>query len=436
MNFKHNNKACDTDPLHVVGTPGPWFGRAIMLLDLDAFFASVEQLDHPAWRGKPVIVGGDADSRGVVSTASYEARTYGVHSAMPARCARSICPDAIWVPGRFARYREMSHKVMSIMLDASPFLQQVSIDEAFLDVTPTKHDRTDPVQLARRIQQRVAELGVTCSIGLGASKAVAKTASEEHKPRGITAVMPGEEEAFLAPLPTKRMSGIGPVAQKELARFGIHTLGGVAQAEEDALASVFGSRADEMRARCLGIDTDPVQTQDASAKSVGNEMSFAHDLTKREDIEAAIGTVAAKVGRRLRRSGLKARTLTLKVRHANLKVHTAQCPLPHPSDDEFLFTDVLAGLLDEVWHPGTGLRLVGATASKFDGEDAAPLQLSLFSEGEDELRREGGQAREHLRNATDAVRDRFGEDALQYGRELKTNANLTGGGSKDPLEDQ
>lgn len=163
----------------------PWNGTAIILMDLDAFFASVEQLDHPEWKGKPVIVGGDPTKRGVVSTASYEARTFGVHSAMPSSTAARLCPQAIWTPGNFHRYRELSQKVMGILQDESPHLMQVSIDEAFLDITPTRTNREHPVAIAKRIQQHVAELGITCSIGLGESKAVAKIASNQNKPREI-----------------------------------------------------------------------------------------------------------------------------------------------------------------------------------------------------------------------------------------------------------
>ena len=193
--------ACLTNPLlH-------WDGPAIGLLDLDAFFASVEQLDHPEWRGKPVIVGGSPDGRGVVSTASYEARPYGVHSAMPSAQARRLCPDAIWTGGNFARYREMSNQVMSIILDETPLMEQVSVDEAFFDVTPGRFSRESPIEICRRIQGRVSELGITCSIGLGVNKTVAKIGSERQKPRGLTVVPPGTEASFLAPLPVSARPG-------------------------------------------------------------------------------------------------------------------------------------------------------------------------------------------------------------------------------------
>ncbi|MDO4443270.1 MAG: DNA polymerase IV, partial [Slackia sp.] len=213
-------------------SPRAWNGPAVLLVDLDAFFASVEQLDHPAWRGKPVIVGGDPDKHGVVSTASYEARAFGVHSAMPSSIAQKLCPHAIWTHGHFGRYKEISRAVMSILLDESPLLQQVSIDEAFLDVSPTKVNTEHPVAIARRIQMRVAELGITCSIGIGSSKTIAKIASDMDKPRGLTVVYPGRERDFLSPLPVRTMSGVGAKAEEALRKKGIETLGHMATAPE------------------------------------------------------------------------------------------------------------------------------------------------------------------------------------------------------------
>lgn len=411
-----------------------WNGRAVMLLDLDAFFASVEQLDHLAWRGKPVIVGGDADKRGVVSTCSYEARAYGVHSAMAAQTARRLCPNAIWCSGHFSRYREMSGRVMGIMRDESPFLQQVSIDEAFLDITPTKYRNENPVDVARRIQDRVSMLGITCSIGLGVSKSVAKVASDRDKPNGLTVVYPGREAAFLSDLPIKVMSGIGPVAQEKLGAFGIRTLGDVANADEYVLKTIFGKNAEMMRLRCLGADTDPVAEGDP-AKSVSNEISFAEDLTNRRDIEAALATVSAKVGRRLRKNGLAGSTVTLKIRYGDRSSRTVQRPLPEPCDDEYVFLAYLKDMLDEVWAPGMAVRLVGMAATGFDGR--IPQQQSLFDGFDDapdapKPAIEDAASRENLTSATDMVRNRFGEDAVQFGRELRTKQNLTGSASKNP----
>ncbi len=329
----------------------PWKGPAILLVDLDAFFASVEQLDHPAWRGKPVIVGGDPDKRGVVSTASYEARPYGVRSAMPSSTARRLCPHAIWTRGRFDRYREVSNEIMDILRSETPHVQQVSIDEAFLDVSPTAVNREHPVEVARRIQRRVEELGVTCSIGVGTSKTVAKIASDMDKPRGLTVVYPGGERDFLGPLPVRAMSGIGASAEEKLHSRGIRTLGELADADLRMLERVFGKNGRVMHVRANGGDDAPVE-QDDAVKSVSNEMTFATDLTRREDVEAAIATMAAKVGRRLRRKGLRGRTLALRVKFDDRSVRSVQRQLPRPSDDELAYTPLLYAMVDEVWRPG------------------------------------------------------------------------------------
>ena len=416
----------------------PWEGPAILLVDLDAFFASVEQLDHPAWRGKPVIVGGDADKHGVVSTASYEARPYGVRSAMPSSTARRLCPDAIWTHGRFDRYREVSNAIMAILRSETPHVQQVSIDEAFLDVTPTAVNREHPVRVAQRIQRCVEELGVTCSIGAGTSKTIAKIASDMDKPRGLTVVYPGSERDFLAPLPVRVMSGIGASAEEKLKSRGIRTLGQLADADLRMLERVFGKLGRVMHVRANGGDDAPVE-QDDAVKSVSNEMTFATDLTSREDVEAAIATMAAKVGRRLRRKGLRGRTLALRVKFDDLSVRSVQRRLPQPSDDELAYTPLLYAMVDEVWRPGTPLRLIGVGMSGFSEEGV--VQESLFDVAEaapsaddvepvvrDERKRRG------LIEATDLVKDRFGEAAVRFGHELRNEENTTGSSSKNPAD--
>ena len=416
------------------GTLAPWNGRAIILLDLDAFFASVEQLDHPDWRGKPVIVGGDAQRRGVVSTCSYEARTYGVRSAMPAVTAHRLCPDAIWTPGNFSRYKEVSDCVMAIMRDESPFIQQVSIDEAFLDISPSAYNPEHPVLVAQRIQARVDELGVTCSIGLGVSKSVAKVASDFDKPHGLTVVYPGREEAFLAPLPLKDMSGIGPKASKKLEQMGMRTLGDVASADLSLLNGVFGKNAQMMQDRCKGADRDEVESGDP-VKSVSNEISFAQDISTRDDVIAALRTVAAKVARRLRMKGLRAGGLSLKMRYADRSVRQHQCQLSEASDSEYVFLDELESMIDEVWAPGVRVRLLGVSAFKMQGEgdSAGASQLSLFGDDEAPFAHEHVKL-DTLSQATDAVRNRFGEHAVQFGREMRTRQNLTGSSSKNPAD--
>ena len=407
----------------------PWEGPAILLVDLDAFFASVEQLDHPAWRGKPVIVGGNSKKRGVVSPCSYEARKYGVRSAMPSATAARLCPDAIWTEGHFDRYRQMSDAVMGIFRDETPHVQQVSIDEAFLDVTPTSVNREHPVTIAKRIQDRVQELGVTCSVGVGTTKAVAKLASDMDKPRGLTVVLPGSERSFMGPQPVRALSGIGPSAAKKLHDYGIDTLEQLANADDDLIESLLGKAGVVMQARARGEERSPVASDDG-VKSVSNETSFAEDLIERDDIEAAIDIMAAKVGRRLRRKGLKGSTLALKVRFANLSFKSTQRPLGNPSDDEFVFIEMLHDMLDDVWTPGTPLRLVGVAVTGFD--DQRIEQLSLFAD--EDFKAQKDDRHKSLENATDSIKDRFGESALKFGRELRLGNYNTGSSSKNPAD--
>ncbi len=415
----------------------PWIGTAIILMDLDAFFASVEQLDHPEWKGKPVIVGGDPTKRGVVSTASYEARKYGVHSAMPSSIAARLCPQAIWTPGNFHRYRELSQKVMGILQDESPHLMQVSIDEAFLDITPTRANREHPVTIARRIQQRVAELGITCSIGLGESKAVAKIASNQNKPRGLTVVYPGESAAFLAPLPVAEMSGIGPVAQKKLIGYHLRTLGDVANADPALLKQVFGKNTQLMIDRCRGVDTAVVSTGEP-AKSVSNEISFAISLTDRKELQARIATMAHKVGRRLRRKGIEGTTLHLKIRKEDLSVRTCQRHKANLGTNDLTWLPELYSMLNEVWDGWEPLRLVGVGVSGFESEpvqetlfDIAPITEANDHSTDSPLIRNAG-ANKKLLEANDLIAQKFGENAVRFGHELRTYQETTGSSAKNP----
>ncbi|MBE6479786.1 MAG: DNA polymerase IV [Olsenella sp.] len=392
----------------------PWEGPAIGLLDLDAFFASVEQLDHPAWRGRPVIVGGSAERRGVVSTASYEARAYGVHSAMPSAQARKLCPDAIWVQGDHARYREMSDRVMAVILDETPLVEQVSIDEAFFDVSPGHWSRESPISICRRIQSRVADLGVTCSIGLSTSKTISKIASDMDKPNGLTVIMPGGEQDFLSPLPVRSMSGIGPALQARLAERGVHTLGQLARQDPARMEREFGIAGPSLVRRAAGLEHAPVRSAYApeEVKSVSNERTFAEDLTDRDEVEQAIRHISDLVARRLRRKALKGCVVHLKLKYDYRSGHTAQGQLPEPSDDPRQISRLALGLLDGVWHEGQPVRLLGVGVSGFS--DHGPSQLGLFDEptGQDEALR-------RLDETTDALRERFGSQAISYGRDLR-----------------
>ena len=408
----------------ILGAQREWQGRAVLLMDLDAFFASVEQLDHPQWRGKPVIVGGQAGKRGVVSTCSYEARAFGVRSAMPSSTAARLCPQAIWVEPHFKRYRELSAAVMGILYDESPLLEQVSIDEAFLDVTPGRFVRESPVAIAARIQQRVSQLGITCSIGVASGKSVAKIASDLDKPRGLTVVYPGSEQAFLAPMEVRAMPGIGKQSALQLQALGIRTLGDLASAQPSQLKGVFGVNAAAFAQRAAGIDERPLVTE-SQVKSVSNERTFTRDLTSRAEIEAAIDYLGCMVGRRLRKQGLAGHTVTLKLRYSDLSSRTAQHSIGSQVDDESVFIPVAKQLLGQVWRPGDSVRLVGIGIGGFHEKDQ---QMELFGDGSAEELPAGNPA---LVSAADKVRDRFGDGKLVFGRQLKLTVETTANPNRD-----
>ncbi|MDO4797267.1 MAG: DNA polymerase IV [Coriobacteriales bacterium] len=400
-------------------SPLSWHGRAVGLMDLDAFFASVEQLDHPQWRGKPVIVGGSPKRHGVVSTASYEARAFGVHSAMPSMVAQRLCPHAIWTRGDHRRYRELSNAVMDIIVNETPLVEQVSIDEAFFDVTPGTYSNESPITICRRIQERVSELGITCSIGLGTNKTVAKIASEREKPRGLTVVLPGTEASFLAPLPVRALSGIGSASERTLLELHIRTLGELARQDPSQMEAIFGVAGPHMVQRAQGREDSRVRAidEEREVKSVSHERTFAVDLTSAQDVRAAIGHVSELVGMRLRRKGLEGSQVTLKIKLATMRLHTAQRQLEQSTHDERVFGPVACELLDELWVPGTPIRLVGVAMSGFGRR---PTQLSLFEDTQEQ-----GEKTDALLEATDKLRQRFGSDALMYGRDLRLKNRMT-----------
>ena len=430
-----------------------WEGKAILLVDLDAFFASVEQLDHPEWRGKPVIVGSPSSMRGVVSTASYEARTYGVRSAMASSVAERLCPKGVWTMPRMERYKELSDQVMGFLHDETPYVQQVSIDEAFLDVTPSRVNTEHPVSVARRIQARVAELGISCSIGVATSKTVAKIASEQGKPKGLTVVYPGTEAQFLQDLPVREMSGIGAASVEALHRYGIKTLGQLSCADAAILKKVFGKNAEAFRLRALGQEASEIEVTRA-VKSVSHETSFPQDVSTEKELRDALFALSEKVGKRLRKKNLMGATVTVKIRFANRKIHTAQEKLELPTNNELVFWPHAVSLLKTLWAPGTPVRLIGVSMSGLQeleqGEDVPFVvenpQGSLFDDaalfpenvhscgnsgagdingkdctntGDDTPPTLSAQKRKKLQslaNLSDQVNGKFGDGALQYGR--------------------
>jgi DNA polymerase-4 len=395
----------DMDGHSGAGSPAPWEGRAVLHVDMDAFFTSVEQLDDPDLRGKAVIVGGSSD-RGVVAAASYEARRFGVRSAMPSVQAKRLAPGAVWVKPTPGRYSEVSGWIRAILESVTPRVQMVSIDEGYLDVTPGATGE-HPVFVAHRIQAEVDALGLSCSVGVATSRAVAKIASDVDKPHGVTVVRPGTEAAFLAPLPVSAMPGIGPAATKRLATFGVKTLGDLATMEPATAAHVLGSWGPGLVARARGEGSAEVRPGRV-AKSISKERTFGTDLREDREVMEALSGLAEGVGARLRRKGMAGRTVHVKVRYADFTTRTAQRTLPAPTDLEAEFEPVARNLVRKLWSPGVGMRLLGVGLSGFEEE---PEQLDLFGEPE---KADDDRARA-LAEGIDAVRARFGTDAIRRG---------------------
>ena len=382
--------------------------RTILHVDLDAFFAAVEQRDHPEWRGRPLVVGmGGANDRGVVSAASYEARAFGVHSAMPIRTAKRLCPDCLLVPVRGAAYQAASRDVMAILRRFTPLVQPISIDEAFLDVTGSQRLFGDGVSIARQIKAAIRdELTLTASVGVAATKLVAKIASDLRKPDGLVVVEPGTEASFLAPLPISRLWGVGPSTATALRDFGVATIGDLANLDRAALVRRFGKHGASLVDRARGRDGDPVDDPDA-AKSVSHEHTFDEDTSDPEVLERTLLAMAEGVSGRLRHAGLKAGTVTVKIRDSGFNTITRQRTLAEPTD----LTEPIWRTSLELARPemrGKRIRLLGVGTSGFGERE----QLGLFEAGDDRQRR--------VVVAADEVRERFGTRAITRARLLRT----------------
>lgn len=352
--------------------------RCIAHVDLDAFYAAVEALEHPELRGKPVIVGAPPDRRGVVATASYEAREYGVHSAMPSRTAARLCPQAVFVRPNFPLYRRYSCRVMDLMGEATSLIEQVSIDEAYLDLTDAAAGDFDrAIALARDIQRRVKEeTGLDCSIGLATSKLVAKIACGLGKPHGFTVVRPGDEAAFLAPLPVGEVPGIGPVTADALRRSGVRTLGELAACGEAELVQRFGKRGSWMRRAALGLDDSPVVTG-WEPKSVSSETTFETDVADARALRETLRRLAADVARRMEREGVSGRTVGIKIRYGNFETITRARTRPWAMSDAGEIAREAIALFDLHWQPGRPVRLLGVKVDHLtrDGEEADQPRL-------------------------------------------------------------
>ena len=348
----------------------------ILHADLDAFYASVEQLDDPALRGKPVLVGGSPEGRGVVATASYEARVFGVHSAMPMKTAVRLCPQGIVVHPRFDRYREFSNQVMDIFRSLTPLVEPLSMDEAYLDITNLVEGGTLPLAVALDLKRRVnQETGLTISVGAGTSKSVAKIASDLQKPDGLVVVEAGEEAAFLAPLAAGKLWGIGPKTAERLRRAKIETIGQLAEQSEEWFQRQFGKRALSVRAKSIGADNDPVQTH-RDTKSVSSENTFASDLADEAQLKTELDRLSSHVAQRWERHGFKGRTVTVKARLADFTTFTRQTTLESGTDSAAVIQETAWRLFSLELPPGRSFRLLGVGLSGFS-EPEQPLEYQL-----------------------------------------------------------
>ena len=371
--------------------------RWIMHVDMDAFFASVEQRDHEEYRGKPVIVGG-LSSRGVAATASYEARRFGVHSAMPMAAAKKRCPQGIFVQGNHAHYREVSAQIFAIFARFSPLVEALSIDEAFLDITGMGQLAASPKAHAQRIKQAIyEETGLVASVGIAPNKFLAKLASDLQKPDGLVIIPPDRVREILWPLPIRRLWGVGKKTAEKLQTMGYETVGQIAQAEQSGLQKAFGPKlAAQLAALANGQDDRKVEPM-REAKSIGKEITFPEDLRSLEQAEHELLELAEKVGWRLRIAGVQARTVQLKVRLGDFTTYTRSRTLSEATCyDEVLYATA-KDLLREL-KITSGFRLLGVTGTGFELFG----QASLFTDPK----------KERLYHAIDAIKKRYGEGVL------------------------
>jgi len=392
-----------------------------MHADMDAFYAAIEQRDRPELRGRPVLVGG-ASGRGVVMAASYEARPFGIRSAMPTVQARALCPEAVILPGDMRKYRRVSAQIRTLFESVSPLVEPLSLDEAFIDVTASVRLLGPPLAIGRLLKTRVrAATGLAVSIGIAPGKMVAKIASDLSKPDGLLEVAPEEVRDFLRPLSVGRLWGVGPVTEAALRAAGIETVADLADADAARLRLHVGGATEALRQLALGEDVRIVEPE-REARSYGEENTFGSDVRDDRTVRDAIVAHGEAVARRLRRDGVRARTVVLKIKLAErlgagkYRVLTRQAPLPVPGDDGAAITAVAVALWER-HRPRRAVRLIGVTAAGIDGE--AEPQLALFADP-------ARAARRRLNAALDRIVERFGEDSIRraVGRPEKATPTL------------
>jgi DNA polymerase IV len=390
----------------------------ILHVDLDAFYASVEQLADPALRGRPVVVGG-LGPRGVVSAASYEARVFGIHSAMPMARARRACPDAVFLAPRFDAYEAASREVMAIFASFTPLVEPLSLDEAFLDVRGAHRLHGSGADIAAAIRTRVQdETGLHASVGVATTKFLAKIASDLAKPDGMIVVAAGEELAFLHPLPVERLWGVGPATRRRLERFGVRTIGDLAAMPEDTLVRSIGA-AHGRHLHSLAWNRDERSVEPTrQVKSVGNEETFPRDLTERATLEGELVRLADRVAGRLRKAGHVGRTVQLKVRFADFRTITRSRTLAEPTDLAADITRVATELLAPI-ELAEGIRLLGVSMQQLESADAVQGALLLDDEASPTGSETTRSQRGALERSVDRVRARFGDAAVLPARLLR-----------------
>ena len=381
--------------------------KHIIHLDMDAFYPSVELLDNPALDGKPVIVGGSRE-RGVVSSASYEARKFGIHSAQPIAKARRLCPDGIFLPVRMSRYQEISKQVFAIFHRFTPLVEPISIDEAFLDVTGSIRLFGQPENIAKKIKETIlAETGLTISAGVASSKFVAKIASDIDKPDGLTVVNPDGVKDFLDPLPVKKMWGVGKKTRLLLSRLSIHTFRDLRQTPIKILEEKFGKHGVKIHLLAMGIDERDV-TPEHDIKSIGHEQTFLQDIISVDAAKKELLVLSNKAARRMRHKGIKGKTITLKVKYFNFVQITRTTTLPKPTDDGLDIYSVACRLLKKTEVTKKPIRLLGISLSQLSFSGIG-TQFSLFDQDR------SSQKRQRLNTVLDSLFEKFGEKSVVPG---------------------
>jgi len=396
--------------------------RNILHVDMDCFFVAVERLKDPSLVGKPVIVGGDPDGRGVVSSAAYEAREFGVHSAMPASRARQLCPEAIFIRGHFEDYDDYSLQVRAILEQYTPLVEMASIDEAYLDLTGTERLFGTPLQTAETIKKHILrETGLVASFGAGTNKLIAKIASDFGKPDAITVVWPGYETEFLDPMEIRKLPGVGPRTEEKLQAMGVQTIGDLARLEPERLERMLGdrSRAESLHRRALGHSETPVVSERVR-KSISKEITFREDIGDAEYLLSVLHYLAGQVVSKLRLGGKRALTVTIKYRYPDFETHTRAQTLDEPTGLTDVVYEVAHRLLMESADVGRGVRLIGVGVTQLQECDE---QLDLFDSGVS-----GEGEAEHRLQAIEELRRKFGYDAVVSGQSvnLLRKKNLRG----------